>query len=83
MTHTKPPEAISKTDIVGAITAATEDVFSTMLGLEGVTSQEIPLPQTVAAAPASFRSSGSPGRGLEPEVCHVTPRVRACCHPNY
>jgi len=52
MTDTKEAGTISKAEIVTAIIACTEEVFSTMLSMQ-VTSHEIPLPQTVAAAPTS------------------------------
>lgn len=52
MPDTKETEAISTADIVAAIIASTEEVFSTMLNME-VGWQEIPLPQTIAAAPVS------------------------------
>src|SRR5580704_2759807 len=52
MTDTQEKGAISKADIVAAIIASTLEVFSTMLSME-VTWQEIHLPQTIAALPAS------------------------------
>jgi chemotaxis protein CheX len=52
MIDTKPTESISKADIAAAIIASTQEVFSTMLSME-VASQEITLPQTIAATPTS------------------------------
>lgn len=52
MTETKEAEVISKDDIVSAINAATDEVFSTMLGIE-ISARETLTPQPVASAPAS------------------------------
>jgi len=52
MSNVSEPETISNADIVAAIVTSAEEVFSTMFGME-VPSEEIPLPQDVASAPAS------------------------------
>jgi chemotaxis protein CheX len=52
MSEANVPNAISKDDIVAAIRASTNEVFSTMLSME-IASDEIMEPQAVAAAPAS------------------------------
>jgi chemotaxis protein CheX len=48
----KELELISEADIVVAIKASTEEVFSTMLGLE-ITSSETLVPQAIASTPVS------------------------------
>ena len=50
MTETNELE-LSQADIVAAIQAATDEVFSTMLGVE-ITSREVMTEQTVASAPS-------------------------------